>query len=207
MATRTEPIAWERVLVRHVVPAKRDRVTRLSTLLRVPFPGNPNMTWADDERDLSFLVPPSGRWMLAPGFAGESWVPLFSGAADGNALFDANADSRRMEVAWIGCRPEGDGWFVRIHRAGKPIVDFKRAVGAGPDPGRRRAAVAPGRGDDGETGEQAFRRVCGASEIALPSREIRAGEREFQVLGVRGKPVKSALRGYVFFQCPAMTAG
>ena len=28
-----------------VVPAKRDRVTRLSTLLRVPFPGNPNMAY------------------------------------------------------------------------------------------------------------------------------------------------------------------
>jgi hypothetical protein len=206
MAARTGPIAWERVLVRHVVPAKRDQVTRLSRLLRVPFPGNLTMIPADDTRDLSFLGPPSGRWMLALRFARESWVPLFSGAADGKALFDANADSRQMEVAWIGCRPKGEGWFVRIHRAGKTIVDFQRAVGAGPDPGCRRTAVEPRRGHNDETSELAFRRLCAASEIGLPSREIRAGEREFLVLGARGKPVKPGLRGYVFFQCPALTA-
>lgn len=187
--------AWDHVLVRHVVPAKRNQVGRLETLLRVPFPGSPTVFYTDEARDLSFLGPPRGRWMLAPGFAGESWVPLLSSTADGKALFETNAGSRRLEVAWFGCRPEAEGWFVRMHRAGKSVVEFQQD-----------ARPAAGRGS-ADPAEREFRRICEEFEIARPSRTIHANEREFVIVGTRGKPVKTGLRGYVFYQRPALSAG
>ncbi len=195
MSMKPASTAWDHVLVRHVVPAKRDQVARLETLLRVPFPGSPTVLYTDEARDLSFLGPPRGRWMLAAGFPGESWVPLFSSMASSKALFDANADSRRLEVAWFGYRPEAEGWFVRVNRAGKPAVEFQQD-----------ARPAAGRGSADPT-EREFRRICEEFEIARPTRTIRADEREFVIIGARGKPVKSGLRGYVFYQCPALSAG
>ncbi len=135
----------------------------------------------------------------APRFDGDSWVPLFSAAADGKSLFDANCDSRRMEVAWVGCRPEGEGWFVRFNGVASRSSTSASRLGHAPP--------APGNQGQATDGEEAFRRVCAEWDITLPSREIRVGERELLLIGARGKPVKSGLRGYVFFQCPALTAG
>lgn len=195
MAMKPASTAWDHVLVRHVVPAKRDQVGRLETLLRVSFPGSPTVFYSDEARDLSFLGPPRGRWLLAPGFPGESWVPLFASGASNTALFDANAGSRRLEVAWFGYRPEAEGWFVQVHRAGKSVVQFQQDA---------RPAAGQGSADPAE---REFRRICDEFEIARPTRTIRADEREFVVVGAWGKPVKSGLRGYIFYQCPALSAG
>lgn len=191
MASRSngEPIAWEQVLVRHVVAARREDVGRLSSLVQAPFPSNCTATY-DNCRDLAHLRPAaSGRWLLAARFAKNSWVPLFSNAATAKAIFDANAHSRRLEVAWVGCQPEGAGWFAWVHRAGKPIAQFAQAI------------------DVGRTGEQAFRRVCASLEISLPLRVIRSTEQGFVVIGARGTPVKSALRGCIVIDGPAISAG
>jgi hypothetical protein len=116
--------------------------------------------------------------MIAARFAGQPWVSLFSDAATAKPLFDADADSRRMEVAWVGCRPEEAGWSLHFNRAGEPVVGFARAV---------------------EAGEPAFRRLCARFEIPPPVRQVRATERGFLVLGARGRPVKSAPRGFALF--------
>lgn len=201
------PIAWERVLVRHVVAAKRNDVWRLSPVLRVPFADRSSLTCDDDERDLSSLRPQSGRWMLAPRFAGESWIPLFSNGADGKKLFEANAESRRLEVAWIGCRPGGDGWFFQLRRAGKPIVEFSQSTKAGSSPTFRATGLDPGLLAGLTAVEDAFKRLCDSFEISLPMREVHATGGKFLVIGARGKPVRTALRGYVFFAGPKVAAG
>ncbi len=51
-----------------------------------------------------------------------------------------------------------------------------------------------------ESGEAVFRQLCALKEIPLPVREIRTIKRGFEVLGQRGKPVKTALRGFTYYR-------
>lgn len=205
MTKRSEPAGWEQVLVRHILPAKWDDLFALSPLVRAPF----SCGWGtyEGERDLSLLPHPSGRWALAPRFARQSWLPLFSNAATAKQLFDTNADSRRMEVAWVGCQPDGAGWFFHVQRAGKPFVDFAQSVEAVAEPSLLSGALEPGLLDGCKTGEQAFQRLCAHFGISLPVRQVCVTERGFVVVGGNGKPLRSGLRGYLFTLGPALAAG
>ena len=205
MPARGEASGWERVLVRHIVSAARTDIHRLWSLVHAPF-GNAVLSMFNSGADLSLPPPPSGRWMIAARFAKESWLSLFSGAA-GQELFDANAGSRRMEVAWVGCQPEGVGWFVRVNRAAKPVVEFAKGVQKGATPTLHSTAIEPDFLRDGETGEQSFRQVCTRFEVSIPAHEVRATDRGFAVVGANGRPVKSALRGFILAVAPAISAG
>jgi Ankyrin repeats (many copies) len=206
VATKVEPIAWDRVLVRHVLPGKRQDASHISPLVRVPFDALP-MTSDAGNRDDALIGVPMGRWVIAARFAKESWAPLFSNAASAEGLFNVNAGSRRLEVAWIGCQPQGAGWFIRVHRAGQPIIEFAQRAEIGSARTFRDVETSPVSLDDCATGEQAFRRICDSLEITLPIREIRATGRAFQMFNGRGKPVKSGLRGYVHFHGSELSVG
>jgi hypothetical protein len=205
MPARGEASGWERVLVRHIVSADRNDIHRLGSLVHAPF-GDTVLAIFNSGADLSFPPPPSDRWMIAARFAKESWLSLFSGAT-GQELFDANAESRRMEVAWVGCQPEGVGWFVRINRAAKPVVEFAKGVQRGATPTLHSTAIEPDFLRDGETGEHSFRQVCTRFEVSIPAHEVRATDRGFVVVGANGRPVKSALRGFILALAPAISAG
>lgn len=67
--------------------------------------------------------------MIAWRFAKQSWAALASHAASAEELFNANSAGRRLEVAWVGCGPQ-TGWFFRLNRGGKPVVDFAQPLDA-----------------------------------------------------------------------------
>lgn len=187
MRSRVEPIAWERVLVRHVVAARRGDIYRLSQLIRTPFPAGASATGG------CLYGKPTGRWLVAPLFARESWVPLFTNGATGHDLFAANAVSRRLEVAWVGCNPGGAGWFLRVHHAGRPVVAFSHPVGA--LAAERRAA------------EQAWRAQCVAADVVVPTRQVRVIDHNFAVIGARGQVVQPAFRGVTVLRGPGLAGG
>ena len=143
--------------------------------------------------------------MIAARFAKESWLYLFS-SATGQELFDANAESRRMEVAWVGCQPEGVGWFVRINRAAKPVVEFAKGV----QKGALRPYTPP---QSSLTSSATVRRASNPSGRSAPvsrSPSPRTGPRHRP--GIRGRrrngrPGKSALRGFILALAPAISAG
>lgn len=190
-------VGWEQALVRHVVPAKRNDIGALSDLVRAPFPSGSSTTYESGWQDPAVLGRPQRRpWIIAARFAKESWVPLFSNAASAAELYQANAKSRRLEALLIGCQPEGIGWFFRLHRAAKPVVEFTYSLAHNSSLELRSAEVAPSLFEGCKTGEQAFKRLCSEYEISLPLPQIRVAENGFQAISRRGKPVKTALRGF-----------
>lgn len=208
MSVQKVPVAWEQVLVRHVVEAKWNDVGRISSLLTAPFDRNSSTSCdGGGSADISLMAQPSGRWMFAARFAGLPWIALFSNAGTGEQLFEANTDSRRLEVAWIGCRPGDGGWFFRAHRGGKRTVDFAQDIDASAPATWECTAVSVDLLKGCDTGEQTFRRLCEHYGIAIPMQQIRADEGKFHVIGKRGKPVKTGLRGYHIERGPEIAAG
>ena len=129
MAAKNKTIEAEQVLVRHVVEAKRIDISHIKPLLRAPFPNNGWSASGEDSGNNSIPGYPLGRCMVAARFANQRWIALFSNAASAAELFEANASNPRLEVAWLGYRPEA-GWFFKLHLAGKPVVEFAQAADA-----------------------------------------------------------------------------
>ena len=206
MATRQKRIEAEQVLVRHVVEGKRGDISHIGPLLKAPFPSNGSATCDAGSRNLSIPGYPLGRCMVAARFANQRWTAVFSNTASAAELFEANASSRRLEVAWLGCRPEA-GWFFKLRRAGKPVVEFAQAADAGSPSTCELVGLEPNLLKPGESGEQAVARLCQHFEISRPMPAIRILDDGFQVIGAAGRPVKSGLRGYVRLDGPAIREG
>lgn len=206
MSVQKVPVGWEQVLVRHVVKAKWNDVGRISFLLTAPFDRSSSASCdGGGSESITVSSAPSGRWMFAARFAGVPWITLSSNAATGEQLFEANADSRRLEVAWIGCQPDDGGWFFRVHRGGKQVVEFSQGMDAGTPTTLECTDVDLRKG--GDTGEQVFGRLCEHYGITIPMPQIREVDGAFQIIGKRGKPVKTGLRGYHIERGPEIAAG
>ena len=206
MNVQKVPAAWEQVLVRHVVKAKWGDVDRISSLLTAPFDRNSSTSCdGGGSTDIPLSFQPSGRWMFAARFAGVPWIMLFSNAAAGERLFEVHADSRRLEVAWIGCQSDDRGWFFRVQRGGKLAVEFSQGIDADAPTALECKDVDLGKG--GGTGEQVFGQLCKHYGIVLPMPQIRVVDDAFQIIGKRGKPVKTGLRGYHIEYGPEIAAG
>ena len=208
MAARKKTIEaeQEQVLVRHVVEAKRDDIRHIKPLLRAPFPNNGSST-CDGPGNSEILGYPIGRCMVAARFASQRWIALFSNLASGAAeLFEANASDPRLEVAWLGYRPEA-GWFFELYRAGKPVVEFAQAADAGSPSTCKLVGLEPNLLKSGESGEQALARLCQHFEICRPMPAIRILDDGFQIISAEGRPVKSGLRGYFRLDGPAIREG
>ena len=205
MAARKKTIEAEQVLVRHVVEAKRDNISHIKPLLRAPFPTNLSAT-CDGSQNTSILGYPLGRCMVAARFANQRWIALFSNAASAAELFEANASSPRLEVAWLGYRPEA-GWFFELRGAGKPVVEFAQAADAGSPSTCNLVGLEPNLLKSGESGEQAVARLCQHFEICRPMPAIRILDDGFQIIGAAGRPVTSGLRGYFRLDGPAIGEG
>ncbi len=205
MAARTKTIEAEQVLVRHVVEAKRDDIRHIKPLLRAPFPTNSSAT-CDGSGNTSILGYPLGRCLVAARFANQRWIALFSNAASAAELFEANASNPRLEVAWLGYRPEA-GWFFELRRAGKPVVEFAQAADAGSPSTCKLVGLEPNLLKSGESGEQAVARLCQHFEICRPMPAIRILDDGFQIISAAGRPVNSGLRGYFRLDGPAIGEG
>jgi Ankyrin repeats (3 copies) len=205
MAARTKTIEAEQVLVRHVVEAKRDDIRRIKPLLRAPFPINGSAT-CDGPGNSEILGYPLGRCMVAARFANQRWIALFSNAASAAELFEVNASDPRLEVAWLGYRPEA-GWFFELRRAGRPVVEFAQAADAGSPSTCNLVGLEPNLLTSGESGEQALARLCQHFEICRPMPAIRILDDGFQIIGAAGRPVNSGLRGYLRLDGPAIGEG
>jgi len=198
---------WEHVLVRHVVEQKRNEIERISSLLRAPFADSASSSCEGGSQDIEIYGLPTGRWMIAARFAKQNWLALFSNAATGEEMFDANAASRRLEVAWFGCDPDDGGWFVRLKRGGKSILDFAQSAMGDSQVTFKSADLAADWIDQFSSPADAFRQLCEHYELSVPNRTITTAGQKFQVIGQRGKPVKTGLRGYVHISGPKIAAG
>lgn len=196
------PEPWDRVLVRHVTPSRWGEVERMASLLKLPFSGGWTMT-----AGTQILGRPRGRWMIAAQFPQQVWVALFSNAASAQEMFEANKNARRLEVAWYGFRPEQGGWFFQLRRAGKRVTTF--AQGHAPDDPRHLDSAEVGEEvlAGSSTRAEALGQLC--SHYAIPRRQntVRESGQRFEVIGLRGKPVKGGLNGYVLFTGPAIAKG
>jgi hypothetical protein len=205
MAAKNKTIEAEQVLVRHVEDWKRGDISHIRPLLTAPFPTTSSAS-SDDSGDNEILGYPRGRCMVAARFAKQSWTALFSNAASAEELFKANASHPRLEVAWLGGQP-GAGWFFKLRCAGKPVVEFAQAADAGSPSTCELVGLEPNLLKSGESGEQAVARLCQRFEISRPMPAIRISDDGCQIISAAGRPVKSGLRGYVFWDGPAISAG
>ena len=131
---------------------------------------------------------------------------MFSNAISAAELFEGNASSPRLEVAWLGYRPEA-GWFFKLRRAGEPVVEFAQAADAGSPSTCELVGLEPNVLQSGESGEQAVARLCQHFEICRPMPAIRILDDGFQIISAAGRPVNSGLRGYVRLDGPAIREG
>lgn len=113
MKARIKATEKEQVLVRHVTAEKRNDIQHLEPLLKAPFPSESSSTSDGRSKDVSILGYASGRCLVAARFAKQPWAPLYSNAASAQELFEANAGSRRLEVVWLGCKPD-DGLVFQV---------------------------------------------------------------------------------------------
>jgi hypothetical protein len=206
MRARKDAIEREQVAVRHIVAGKRKDITHLESLLKAPFPILCGSFQDGGSKDISIHGYATGRFLIAARFARQPWAALCSNASSAEEIFQANASCRRLEIVWLGCRP-GVGWFFKLNRAGKPVVDFAQAEVADAASTCKLVGVAPGVLKKGESGEQAVARLCKHFGIARPLPEIRASEDGFEVIGAAGRPLKTGLRGYVRIDGPEVAEG
>lgn len=198
---------WEQFFVRHVVPGKRGNISVLMDLLRLPFESRSGSSCDNgSSQSVALHGRGDGHWVIGARFARLAWWPVYGNGVRGEELFTANAPSRRLEIAWVGCDPRGRGWFVQIQRAGTAIVRFAQPLTGGPTEWQAdelsRDFLA-----GADTGQQAFKRLCAHFEIPLAFPRITGGRTGFEVIGVSGKPIKAGLLGYVQFNGPPIIEG
>jgi hypothetical protein len=199
MKTRTESSTGEQLLVRHITAAKRKDIRALEPLLKTPFRSEPIASCCyEDSGDTPILGFTTGRCLIAAQFAGERWVALYSNAASAEELFKANAFGSKLEVAWVGCRTDV-GWFFRLNRGGKPVVEFAQAQGAGSPSTCKLVGIKLKKG---KSGEQAVARLCKHFEILRPMPVVQMSKKGFTVLEADGRELKSGLRGYLRIEGP-----
>ncbi len=205
MAAKTKTIEGEQVLVRHVVESKRDDIRHIMALLRAPFP---DFGSSGNESSGNISIPgyPLGRCMIAARFAKQRWLALFSNTASAGELFEANASNPKLEVAWLGYRPEA-GWFFELRRAGKPVVEFAQAADADSPSTCNLVGLGPKLLKSGESGEQSVAGLCEHFEICRPMPSIRILDEGFQIINAVGRPVNSGLRGYFRLNGPPIIEG
>lgn len=206
MTAAKEPIDREQVLVRHVAAEKRKDVHHLERLLKAPFP-NDSQSFSDGgskDTDIPGYAP--GRCLVAARFAKQSWAPLYCNAASAKELFEANQSSRKLEVAWLGCRPDV-GWFFRLHGAGKPVVEFAQPLDDEAPSVSKLTGVEASVLKKGDSGEQAVARLAKHFKIGWPMPEVRISDDGFEVLDVHGRPLRSGLRGWLRVEGPQIAAG
>jgi hypothetical protein len=206
MNARKKTTERQLVLVRHTVAAKRKDITHLERLLKAPFPSEPGASGDGHSQDIFIPGFALGRCLVAARFANYSWVALYSNAASAEEIYKANAASRRLEVAWVGYRPDA-GWFFRLNRAGKTVVDFAQALDDETPSACKLVGLKPNVLKKGESGEQAVKRLCQHFEISRPMPEVRISEEGFEVLDAAGRPMKSGLRGFLRIEGPAIYEG
>jgi Ankyrin repeats (3 copies) len=206
MAASKKTIEAEQVLVRHVVEGKRNDIGHIAPLLRAPFPSDSSSREDGGARNVEILGYPIGSCLVAARFAKQPWVALYSNAASAGELFKANASSTRLEVAWLGCRPEA-GWFFKLSRAGKVDVDFVQAPNADSPSTCELVGLEPNLLKPGDSGEEAVDRLCRHFEIQRPMPVVRFLDDGFKVIDAAGRPTKSGLRGYARLDGPQRSDG
>jgi hypothetical protein len=195
MAARTKTIEAEQVLVRHVIESMRDDIRHIIPLLRSPFPNTQGSSGDQGSRDITMPGYPLGRCMVAARFARQRWMALFSNAASAAELFEAHASNPRLEVVWLGHRPEA-GWFFELRRAGKPVVEFAQPADADSPSTCKLVGLEPNLLKSGESGEQSLASLCQHFQINRPMPAIRILDEGFQIISAAGRPVNSGLRAY-----------
>ena len=113
--------------------------------------------------------------------------------------------NRRMEVAWIGYRESEGGWFFRLRSKGKALIDFSQPNGSETGPTLKAPDLPSEFLADSSSGAESFGRLCEYFGIAPQQRSIKAAENRFQITGLRGRPVKTGLIGYVLYHGPEIS--
>jgi hypothetical protein len=199
--------AWELVLVRHVEERKRNDVSYLSSLIKAPFESHGSGSGESRTQQTSPITAlPRGRWLLGARFPKKSWIPLYTNAATCPELFTANSENRRLEVAWLGCEPNGRGYFLQLRQAGQEIVTFAQSLEVNSKQDLNASDLPKDFLKGSQDAEQSFSRLCTHFEIEFPFAEVRATANEFQVIGPSGKTLKSGVCGYVCIHGPELTA-
>jgi hypothetical protein len=201
-------IEKEQVFVRHVDEKKRDDIRHIGSLLKAPFPGRSGGSCSDGgSEDVTIVGYTPGRSMVAARFAEHAWAPLYSNAAGAEGMFQANARHRRLEVVWLGFRL-GVGWFFKLNRAGKRVVEFAQGVETDSPSVCKLSGVEPNVLKAGESAEQAVARLCEHFEINRRMPEVRIREDNgLEVIDLEGRPSTSGLRGYVRVESPLIAEG
>ncbi|PQO41985.1 hypothetical protein C5Y93_26865 [Blastopirellula marina] len=145
--------------------------------------------------------------MIGVGFSRTDWMPLFSNSATAAEIFQRNAGSKRLEVAWIGFDETLGGWFFRLNRGGKPIVCFAQ--------GDQKEAEPQVEGESGieelvakfKTGKSAFKALCQQYDVPVSSPEVTSEKGKYLAVGVHGKTIKGRNWGIINYQGPEMAAG
>jgi hypothetical protein len=137
-----------------------------------------------------------GRWMLGIRISKLPWIPLYTDAADGRALFDANSQSKEIEVVHLGCGPTDSVWFFKLARDGNTAIDFACAKGAKVDGKFTFPGAEPALIKGCSTGEDVFQRLCDLYAISLPLPRVCPVDSHLEVLGKAGKPIRT--RGYIY---------
>ncbi len=100
--------AWSQTLVRHVDSSKWNDIYRVEGLIRTPFPRGSSVTAGPGWTDLSNLRHwRNDSWVLAPVFAGQSWIPLFSNLATSLELYDLNSRAESWRRPMWAAIPKG----------------------------------------------------------------------------------------------------
>lgn len=186
---------FDYVLLRHSVAAKHGDLDRIEKMIADPFESGSSMVSAG-------IIPgklPAERWMVAAQFKKESWVQLFSNAKTGEELFTENETGRRIEVVRMA-RDENGGLIFQHTRCRKPIVKFSAAEEGDaieldcPDPDLQKTVILA------QSAQKMFDVLCKSIGICLPLPIVQQGDKGFEVIGRRGKPVKTGMKAYKLYE-------
>jgi hypothetical protein len=193
-ARESHRTAWERVFVRHLDEDHRLDIAEVEAQVKAPFP-----TCSGSSGGAPILCKPSATWLIGLKIDGQSWMPLFSNAADTAAIFKSAAKGRRLEVVWAGYEPEERGWFFQLTRARKPVVDFALRVKHADQLAKAKfkSTVIDASLLEGCTsGHEALDRLCRQFGVDPAACELEYSAREFRVVDAHGRPRLNDLLGY-----------
>lgn len=176
---------WSRLFVRHAKEDLRLSVADIADRIKPPFCMSSGCVGCRLDS-----IKPWGKWLVGLRVANESWLPLFSNAADADLLFKTVAKSRCLEAVLVGHDPVKRGWYVQVNREGRRTLDFALPVRHGDQIENAKFTatdISASVLQDCSSGKAAVDRLCHELQVN-PAYELVDSDGELCLLGNGGKP-------------------
>lgn len=192
-------IAIEWLLIRHASATKHGNFASVDSLIESPFASGAS---SSGEGMIDKFFQPSSRWVSVCQFSKLSWFVVDTNQ-NKRALFDHFSKSRRLEVVWLKSAEESleakitKGRRVSLDLNATPAsCDFATSIE------ELQSSLEIG-------SDLAAYFNCIQQALDVPKRipSIQVKGKHFQVIGIKGKPVKSGVKAFTLFNASGLSEG